>query len=63
MSTVSPYKYYLTMLIWALLLEIIIFMYYVPRREFGIEFILTFVVFLITVMGVSLIIRKMRQEV
>jgi len=63
MSTVSSHRYFLTMLIWALLLEIIIFAYYVPRGEFGVEFTLTFVVFLITVTSIVLTIRKIRQEI
>lgn len=63
MSAVSSHRYFLTMLIWALLLEIIIFAYYVPRGEFGIEFTLTFIVFLITVTSIVFTIRKIKQEI
>ncbi len=57
------YRYFLTLLIWALILEIIVFIYYILGKRFGVEFMLTFIVFLVTILGIFLVIRKAKQEV
>lgn len=63
MSIPIPDRYFLTILIWALILELIVFAYYIPRREFSLELMLTFAIFLITITGIALIIRRVRHEV
>jgi hypothetical protein len=59
----ATYRYFLTLLIWALILEIMVFIYYILGRRFGVEFMLTFIMFLITILGIFLVIRKAKQEV
>uniref|UniRef100_A0A7C5TEV4 Uncharacterized protein n=1 Tax=Ignisphaera aggregans TaxID=334771 RepID=A0A7C5TEV4_9CREN len=57
------YRYFLTLLIWALILELIVFIYYIPGKRFGVEFVVTFIMFLITVLGIFLIVRKAKREI
>jgi UPF0716 family protein affecting phage T7 exclusion len=59
----ATYRYFLTLLIWALILEIMVFIYYILGRRFGVEFMLTFIMFLVTILGIFLVIRKAKQEV
>ncbi|ADM27135.1 conserved hypothetical protein [Ignisphaera aggregans DSM 17230] len=63
MSLADHYRYFLTMLFWALILEIIVIVYYAASSLYDrFEFALTLFLFIITVIAIAIIIRNIRKE-
>lgn len=62
-ATLETHRYFLTLLIWSLMLEIIVIAYYAGKGDFGFYLQLTVIMMLITVLGIWAIISKIRKEV
>jgi len=63
LSLADHYRYFLTMLFWALILEIIVIVYYAASSLYDrFEFALTLFLFIITVTAIAIIIRNIRKE-
>lgn len=62
-ATLETHRYFLTLLIWSLMLEIIVIAYYAGKGDFGFYLQLTAIMMLITVLGIWAIISKIRKEV
>lgn len=57
------YRPYLTILMWGLICEIMVMMYYIANNRYSFEFYLVFAVFLITLEEVMRIIINIRKKV
>ncbi len=63
MNILDQHRYFLTMLIWALILELIVIAYYITASLYNrFEFVLTLFLLLLTLAGISAIIIKIRKE-
>ncbi|MEM1541699.1 MAG: hypothetical protein QW101_05635 [Ignisphaera sp.] len=63
MSVVELHKSYLTILIWGLICEIIVLIYYLSNNKYSFEFYLTLGLLPITLGGVVAIVRAIKREV
>jgi succinate-acetate transporter protein len=57
------YRPYLTILIWGLICEIIVMIYYITNNRYPFEFYLTFGLFWITLGEITRVIYTIRKEV
>jgi len=53
-------RHILLILFWGLILEIITFLYFIVRKRFPFEFHLNFILIGITILGIWLVLRKIR---
>jgi len=53
-------RHILLVLFWGLILEIITFLYFVARKRFPFEFYLNLILIGITILGIWLVLRKIR---
>lgn len=56
-------RYFLTVLVWALLLEIFVVWYYMSKGDFGFMLQMTAILMVITVLGIYAVIHKIRKEI
>jgi len=59
----DTHKYFLTILLWALILEIIVMAYYASKGDLGFYFQLTAFITLITALGIWATISRIRKEI
>jgi len=63
LSVLEHYRYFLTMLFWALILEIMVIAYYIAASWYNrFEFALTLFLFAITVIAIAMAIRNIKKE-
>lgn len=63
MSTLDHHRYFLTILLWALILEIIVIVYYIASALYNkFEFTLTLFLFILTIVGIVAMIRSIKKE-
>ncbi|MEM1683248.1 MAG: hypothetical protein QXG46_05390 [Ignisphaera sp.] len=63
MSVVELHKSYLTILVWGLICEIIVLIYYLSNNRYTFEFYLTLGLLPITLGGIMAIVRTIKKEV
>ncbi|MEM0370971.1 MAG: hypothetical protein QXW05_00110 [Ignisphaera sp.] len=63
MSVVELHKSYLTILVWGLICEIIVLIYYLSNNRYTFEFYLTLGLLPITLGGIMAIVRAIKKEV
>ncbi len=56
------YRPILVILIWGLILEILVLIYYLVQRRFPFEFYLNLIVMGITIIGLAYIFRRIKRE-
>ncbi|MEM4040878.1 MAG: hypothetical protein QXM83_03560 [Ignisphaera sp.] len=63
MSVVELHKSYLTILVWGIICEIIVLIYYLSNNRYTFEFYLTLGLLPITLGGIMAIVRTIKKEV
>ncbi|MEM0027026.1 MAG: hypothetical protein QXT53_04310 [Ignisphaera sp.] len=59
----EQHRYFLTILIWAFILEIIVIVYYLSKGDYGFTMQLTCMLMTITIAGIYAIIHRIRKEI
>lgn len=63
MSILNHHRYFLAILIWALILEIIVIAYYIATALYNrFEFTLTLFLLILTTVGIAVIMRSIKKE-
>jgi len=60
---IEQHRYFLTMLIWALILEIFVIAYYLSQQRFDFTVQFTSILMIITIIGIYAIIHRIRKEI